>query len=412
MIKKVLFLTSSYPFGKGESFINPELNTLSKSAELIVMPIYPRGVFKEDKVNNNIDYWNLRLFSFKYLLPFLIFAIFHPKLLLKLISHCIDKSFLKTLRNIILIPKNIFVFNKIKNLDIDFIYAHWLSAPSQFALLLHLITNIPFGITGHRWDLIDANNFDLKFKYAKFIRLISRKSTSLLPKTIQKKYNEKIHNIYLGIPILNKPRKEIKNSDNYMRLLCIGNLIPVKGHQYLISAIDELHRRGYKVFLDLIGSGDLESEIKNQIIDLQLKDYINILGYMAHSEVQNKLKSGKYNLYCQPSLDLGNGSHEGIPVSLMEAMSVGIPCIATNTGSISELIINCATGLLVEDKNSTALAEAIQRLLTEENLSNTLIENAFKKVSTDFNQEINNQNLAKLMTSRDDCEGSNIISPF
>ncbi|MBC70086.1 MULTISPECIES: glycosyltransferase [Acinetobacter] len=406
MTKKVLFLTSSYPFGKGESFINPELNTLSKTAQLIVMPIYPRGILKEDRINNdNIEYWNLRLFSFRYLLPFLFFAIFHPNLLLKLILHCIDKSFFKTLRNIILIPKNIFVFNKIKNLDIDFIYAHWLSAPSQFALLLNLITNIPFGITGHRWDLIDANNFDLKFKYAKFIRLISYKSTSLLPKSIQKKYQKKIYNIYLGIPISVMYQKKIKKTDAHIRLLCIGNLIPVKGHQYLINAINELHRRGYKVFLDLIGSGDLETEIKNQIIDLQLKNYINVLGYMNHSQVQDELKSGKYNIYCQPSVDLGNGFHEGIPVSLMEAMSVGIPCIATNTGSISELIINCETGLLVEDKNSVALAEAIQRLLTDENLSTTLIENAFKKVSIDFNQELNNQNLAKLITSKDVCEG-------
>ena len=200
-------------------------------------------------------------------------------------------------------------------------------------------------------------------------------------------------------------QKKIKKTDAHIRLLCIGNLIPVKGHQYLINAINELHRRGYKVFLDLIGSGDLETEIKNQIIDLQLKNYINVLGYMNHSQVQDESKSGKYNIYCQPSVDLGNGFHEGIPVSLMEAMSVGIPCIATNTGSISELIINCETGLLVEDKNSVALAEAIQRLLTDENLSTTLIENAFKKVSIDFNQELNNQNLAKLITSKDVCEG-------
>lgn len=396
MIKKVLFLTSSYPYGKGESFINPELDTFSKSLKLIVVPIYPRGGIKEGKMDNdNIEYWNSRLFSLKYIYPFLIFSIFHSKILLKLISHCKDKSIVKTIRNLILLPKLIFIFNKIKKLDIEFIYAHWLSAPSQFALLLHLLTGIPFGVTGHRWDLIDANNFDLKFEYAKFIRLISYNSINLLDNNIRDKYREKIHNIYLGIPILNRSIEKI--IINNMKILCIGNLIPVKGHKYLINAIADLHRKGYEVSLDLIGSGELENEIKNQVKSLKLENYIKILGYMDHSKVQKELNSGKYNLYCQPSLDLGNGSHEGIPVSLMEAISAEIPCIATNTGSIPELIINFETGLLVEDKNSIALADAIQRLLIDSNLANTLIENAFIKVLKDFNQDLNNQKLVKLM---------------
>lgn len=409
MIKKVLFLTSSYPYGKGESFINPELDTLSKSVKLIIMPIYPRGNLKEDKINNNnIEYWDLKLFSLKYISDFLLFSILYPKFLLKLFSHCIDSSFINTLKNFILIPKTIFIFNKIRKLDIDFIYAHWLSAPSQFALLLYLVTNIPFGITGHRWDLIDANNFDLKFKHSKFIRLISYKSTQLLAKNIQEKYKEKIYNIYLGIPILIKPIKKIKIPNNNIRILCIGNLIPVKGHQYLINAVYELHKRGYSIFLDLIGSGELENEIQNQIENLKLENYITILGYMVHSQVQSELKSGKYNLYCQPSVDLGNGSHEGIPVSLMEAISAELPCIATNTGSIPELIINSKTGLLVEDKNPIALADAIQRLLIEPDLANTLVENAFKKVSIDFNQNLNNQKLIKLMIPKDKCSSFKI----
>jgi glycosyltransferase involved in cell wall biosynthesis len=62
-----------------------------------------------------------------------------------------------------------------------------------------------------------------------------------------------------------------------------------------------------------------------------------------------------------PSVDLGNGEHEGVPVSLMEAMSYGVPVLSTNTGSINELL-PLEYGFTVPDKDSDALAQWIENV--------------------------------------------------
>ncbi len=396
--KKILFITSSYPFGKGESFIIPEIEEFSKFCKLAVVPTHPRGEKRSDLLqNHNIEHFNLSLLKLNYIQKTILFSIFNPKLLVKLIEHCKSDSLSRSLRNLILIPKSIYIADMVKSFDIQFIYAHWLSAPTQLALLVHLLTSVEYGITGHRWDVIDRNNFDLKFRYAKFIRLISKKSISLLPNNIQKKYMEKIHVIYMGIDIkkLHNASESLLNRDKEIKILCIANLIPVKGHKYLIDAISGLHKKGYKVYLDLIGNGELESEIKNQIQLLKLNKYIKLLGILPHSKVNEKLANGDYDIYCQPSLDLGNGLHEGIPVSLMEAMSYGIPCISTNTGSIPELIDNGKTGLLVRDKDPIALTEAIERFMNNPELIKQVRENAFYKVFKIFNKNANSQKILR-----------------
>ena len=119
------------------------------------------------------------------------------------------------------------------------------------------------------------------------------------------------------------------------------------------------------------------------------------MGILPHSKVNEKLANGDYDIYCQPSLDLGNGLHEGIPVSLMEAMSYGIPCISTNTGSIPELIDNGKTGLLVRDKDPIALTEAIERFMNNPELIKQVRENAFYKVFKIFNKNANSQKILR-----------------
>jgi glycosyltransferase involved in cell wall biosynthesis len=80
-----------------------------------------------------------------------------------------------------------------------------------------------------------------------------------------------------------------------------------------------------------------------------------------------------------PSIDLGNGLHEGIPVALMEAMSRGVPVVATRTGGIPELV-SPGTGLLVPPGDSIALADAIQSVLEDAGLRETLARSGRKRV--------------------------------
>lgn len=402
MNKKILFLSSTYPFGDGENFIAPEIDTLSSSLVLYVIPTYPRGNIKIDfPKNKNIQYLDLSLLDKKYILPTAKLLIKKPMSFLRLIKRCRSDNVMRFCRNAILIPKAIFLNEFIQEKGIDILYSHWLTAPTQLALLINGINGISYGATGHRWDVVDANNFELKFEYAKFVRLISNKSIELLPPDISSKYKDKIHTVHMGVNI--DPRKcpITKSNDNNknFKVLCIANLIPVKGHVYLIEAMKILHDKGLNVYLDLIGDGNLKQELTEQIKALELTNYVKLLGVFSHSELLNKLRTGEYELYCQPSIDLGNGHHEGIPVSLMEAMGHKVACISTYTGSIPELIENLESGVLVEDKSSSELAIAIERLYTDESLRTLIARNGYLKILKYFNQELNIEKIRALINA-------------
>jgi len=97
-----------------------------------------------------------------------------------------------------------------------------------------------------------------------------------------------------------------------------------------------------------------------------------------------------------PSVTTNKGEHEGIPVSLMEAMAYGIPVISTNTGGIPELLSNGA-GIIVEEKSPKQLAEIILKIMKNKNLRKELAERGYQKVQKEFNIKKNTKTLLELM---------------
>jgi len=97
-------------------------------------------------------------------------------------------------------------------------------------------------------------------------------------------------------------------------------------------------------------------------------------------------EKGEVDVVVLPSTDLGDGVHEGIPVSLMEAMSYGIPVISTTTGGIPELL-GSEAGLLVPERDPLALAEAIEHLARDPSLCRRLGESGRRKVREEFSVE-------------------------
>jgi colanic acid/amylovoran biosynthesis glycosyltransferase len=79
----------------------------------------------------------------------------------------------------------------------------------------------------------------------------------------------------------------------------------------------------------------------------------------------SRYRQHAFDLLVLPSIDMGGGEHEGVPVSLMEAMAHGIPVLSTRTGSIEELLVP-ELGATVEDKNADELASAIARMAIDE----------------------------------------------
>jgi len=141
-------------------------------------------------------------------------------------------------------------------------------------------------------------------------------------------------------------------SDPVPRLLCVGRLIPIKGHIVLLRAFAEARRELPELRLDIAGRGPLEPALKALARELGIADAITFLGHV--SPVQSAIERSA--IVVVPSMG------EGFGMVALEAMERGRPVIAAEIGGLGELVRDGETGLLVPAGDAEPLREAIVRL--------------------------------------------------
>ena len=139
------------------------------------------------------------------------------------------------------------------------------------------------------------------------------------------------------------------------RLLCVGRLIPIKGHIVLLRAFAEARRQIPELRLDIAGRGPLEPALRALAKELEVDDAIRFLGYVA--PVQRAIED--VAIVVVPSMG------EGFGMVALEAMERARPVIAAEIGGLGELVDEGVTGLLVPPGEADPLAQAIVRLASD-----------------------------------------------
>jgi glycosyltransferase involved in cell wall biosynthesis len=114
-----------------------------------------------------------------------------------------------------------------------------------------------------------------------------------------------------------------------------------------------------------------------------LGDRVRFLGQLPHAALLAMYARGEVGMVALASVDLGGGLHEGIPVSLMEAMAYGLPVVSTRTGGIPELIRE-GKGMLVPPADPAPLAGALEALIASAPLRSSLGAAGRERVSQAF----------------------------
>lgn len=153
-------------------------------------------------------------------------------------------------------------------------------------------------------------------------------------------------------------------------VLCVGRLVPKKGHDILIEAAALLRDRGVSFKIELIGEGPLREEIQAMVSDRGLEDHVSLLGMMIRSEVKEAYD--RCACVTLASRITEDGDRDGVPNTLAEAMAAGRPVVSTAMAGIRELVIDQQTGLLVEPNDPEALADALERVLVDADFCETL----------------------------------------
>jgi len=200
---------------------------------------------------------------------------------------------------------------------------------------------------------------------------------------LQKVNSDKIKIIYNGINTdvfrsersgLNLMRKELNLKENSKMIGIVARLEPVKDHLTLLNAFKIVTEKIPGSILLIVGDGSQRIILKQKVAELKLNQNILFLG--SRGDIPNILSA----------LDVFvlSSENEGLSLSLLEAMAMGKPVVATNAGGNPEIVTDGITGMLVPQKNPQKMAEAIVKILKNQDIGRKMGEAGRKRVEEKF----------------------------
>ena len=171
--------------------------------------------------------------------------------------------------------------------------------------------------------------------------------------------------------------KKKKNS-----IMWCGRFIDWKHPEYAIELAKSLKESGYSFELNMMGTGELEDEIKEKIFLYQLEEYVKFHGARAPEQIRECMEKSEIYIFT-------SDRQEGWGVVLNESMNSGCAVVANNAiGSAPYLIKDGVNGILYyDDKNSNELIEKVKLLLDNEEKRREISKNAYETIITEWNAE-------------------------
>jgi glycosyltransferase involved in cell wall biosynthesis len=196
----------------------------------------------------------------------------------------------------------------------------------------------------------------------------------------------------LGVDIAEFSPRPFRENPPTFEILSVGQLVAVKGQQVMIAAVDAVVREGRKIRLRLAGDGPARAELEREVERRGLSQVVIFEGYLN----QDRLRA----VYREADAFMLSSFVEGLPVVLMEAMAMEIPCIATWITGIPELIRDGVNGLLVAPGDIQALSKAIVRLMSDAPLQRRLGESGRRRILEGYDVAANVGRLGEVFSRR------------
>lgn len=162
--------------------------------------------------------------------------------------------------------------------------------------------------------------------------------------------------------------------DNITEFLIISGLEPQKGHKFLLEAFQKAYKVNSNINLKIVGTGKLESELK-EYIEINNMFFAQMIGKVTYGSVEHMKQLQEADVFIHPSVTDINGDKEGIPGAIIEAMAAGLPVVSTNHAGIPYIIKHGETGLLVNEFDVSSLVEIILTIAAEPELREYLGKN-------------------------------------
>ncbi len=268
----------------------------------------------------------------------------------------------------------------VRKIQPDIIYAHWFTPQGIVASIVSSFTKRPWVLTSHASDV----EIWKKIPFGGMIvrRFLPRATavTAVSQRTLERmkiffsdsqwedKLSSKVEIIPMGVDTSKfsaprKSREDLKAEyglTGKKTILFIGRLARIKGIEYLIQAFEKASQKDSDLHLVIAGDGPLREELQQLTTELNLNDTVEFTGYISGTPKEDYFHLA--DIVAVTSIIAEDGSREGLPVVIMEALAAGKICIATDASGADVIIEDSVNGYIVPEKDVDALAKSIQAI--------------------------------------------------
>jgi colanic acid/amylovoran biosynthesis glycosyltransferase len=271
---------------------------------------------------------------------------------------------------------------------ITHLHAHFGTLATTIARLAARLAGIGYSFTAHAKDIY--------FDYAEPVSLATKIADAGAVITVSdynRRYLEttfpfgrgRIHRLYNGLDLDRFSFGETGQGDP--RVLAVGRLVEKKGFDVLIDALALLRDDGVSFTAEMVGDGPDGPMLMDMIGRRRLADRVRLSGPKPQAAVMTALREA--TVFAAPCVVGEDGNRDGLPTVLLEAMSVGLPVVATDVTGIPELVRHEETGIIVPQRDARALAEALAFLLANSSPRRTMARAARRLVEAEFDIHLN-----------------------
>lgn len=247
-------------------------------------------------------------------------------------------------------------------------------------------------------EFADVQRFGLpgKVRDADLVACISDYARSQLMGLVEEEHWDKLGIVHCGVDV---DRFDLERGPaapgQPLRVLCVGRLVPEKGHGVLLEAVGRLHADGVPVELTLVGGGPRAAALERRAAALGLGDRLRLTGPLGQDDILAEF--ARADAFALASFA------EGKPVALMEAMAARMPVVTTRISGIAELVEDGVSGFVVTPGRADLLADALRTLADDSALREQMGQAGRSRVLAEYDARTTAHALVELLR---DCPGA------
>ncbi|HEV8610710.1 MAG TPA: glycosyltransferase family 4 protein [Thermoanaerobaculia bacterium] len=281
---------------------------------------------------------------------------------------------------------------------VEHLHAHFATSPTSVASLAARFAGVPYSFTAHAKDIFheSVRPADLRRKISDAAAVVTVSDFNV--EFLRREYGSaarKVRRIYNGLE-LEKFRFEAPRGRG-AGIVAVGRLVEKKGLGDLVEACAILAEGGRDFRCEIVGAGPLLSDLAARVEARGLKGRVELVGPRPQNDMIERVRAA--SVFATPSVVASDGDRDGLPTSLLEAMALGTPCVATDITGIPEVLKDGETGLLIGQNDPGALAKALEKLLLDSELAKRVAQRARRLIETEFDVRHNAARLREVFDS-------------